>query len=220
MRQQITAPLSVYPFGRRPSAAFLGSRRPRAPSPPWATWRCSTAGRWRSSAPRGARAASSYRRPTWPMRCVIPARRSSAASTRRWRPRAWRFCWPAPGRSSSVLRAGCTRPSPLSFASRWRTAGCSCSRRSTRPSDGSQRSWQPLATGLSRRWRNACYSSMRRLEAGPRHWRAGDRVGKADLHTGPPGQQSCAALGATPMQAKGAGWPRTSGPCPIPDEVE
>ncbi len=28
------------------------------------------------------------------------------------------------------------------------------------------------------------------------------------------------ALGAAPLQANEAGWPRTSGSCPIPDEVE
>ncbi len=40
---------------------------------------------------------------------------------------------------------------PADSASRWRPAGCSCSRRSRRPSDASRRSWRSIVTGLSRR---------------------------------------------------------------------
>jgi len=44
--------------------------------------------------------------------------------------------------------------------------------------------------------------------------------GKPVYTLGHAANSNVSALGAAPMQSNGAGWPRTSGSCPIPDEVE
>ena len=135
--------------------------------------------------------------------------------------RAWRSCWPAPGRSSSVRRVGCTRPSPPSSASRWRPAGCSCSRRSRRPSGASRQSWRPyrnrFVAALAHRVLFVHAAPGGRTEALAQEvigW------GKPVYTLGHAANSNVSALGAAPLQANEAGWPRTSGSCPIPDEVE